>query len=648
MSLELRILVLEDNPYDAELAIAALQQAGYTCRWDHVATREAFLDRIGRQSYDLVLSDYSLPAFDGLSAVRLLRERDPDMPFILVSGTLGEETAIESLKAGATDYVVKTHLDRLVPVVARALRERDEQQQRRQAEAALRRAEARYRELFENANDMIYTRDLDGMFTSVNGMAERLTGYSRGELLSMRIEQLMAPEYLHLRAESVLHGQDEGALSIAEEIEFVRKDGSRVWVEVSSRLIHEDGQPIGLQGIARDVSERRRAAAERRHLEDELLQVQKMESIGTLAGGVAHDFNNMLTAILGNVQLVLDGMRPEENDYPMLSEIEKAATRATSLTRQLLAFSRRQPLERRSVDLNATVNDLSHMLRRLIGEDVEIAMRLAPARLPIFADASQIQQVIMNLAVNARDAMPSGGRLTIATGEASMDEAACRNYPWTQPGHYAQIIVSDTGIGIDAETQQRIFEPFFTTKGRGKGTGLGLSVVYGIVKQHEGFIQVHSEPGHGAMFTICLPAPDLDITPDVMALPPAVRGGYETILVAEDEASLRHLAATVLERLGYTVLLARDGQEAVEVFKADPSRVDLVILDLVMPRFGGRDALARMRALRPNLRVLFVTGYDDRADRVLANDQPIPSQQLLMKPYRVDMLGSRVRDILDQ
>jgi two-component system, cell cycle sensor histidine kinase and response regulator CckA len=647
MLVELRVLVLEDNIYDAELAIAMLDQAGYSCRWDHVATREAFLMQLERHTYDLVISDYSLPAFDGLTALHLLRARDLDMPFILVSGTLGEETAIESLKAGATDYVIKTHLDRLVPVVGRALRERDEQRQRHQAEAALRRAEARYRDLFENANDMIYTRQLDGVFTSVNGMAERLTGYSRDELLGMQINQIMAPEYLGLRAEAVLKFQDEDALAIAEEIEFLRKDGTRVWVEVSSRLIYEDGQPVGLQGIARDIGERRRAETERRQLEDQLLQAQKMESIGTLAGGVAHDFNNMLTAILGNLQLVLDGVPADDDDYPLLIEIEKAATRATALTRQLLAFSRRQPIERRSIDLNATINELSQMLRRIIGEDVEIAIRPTQATLSILADPAQVQQVIMNLAVNARDAMPGGGCLTITTGAASVDEAACRNYPWTRPGRYVQIVVSDTGVGMDSETQQRMFEPFFTTKPRGKGTGLGLSVVYGIVKQHEGFILVDSKPGQGATFTIFLPAPAVVSDATGPELVPTVRGGHETILVAEDEASLRNLAATVLERLGYTVLLARDGQEAVDVFRNDPARVDLVILDLVMPRFGGRDALAHMRNLRPDLRALFVTGYDDGAARVLDNGGSLPSPSLLMKPYRVDALGSRVRELLD-
>jgi PAS domain S-box-containing protein len=646
MPAELRILVLEDDLLDAELAIATLDQAGYTCSWDCVDTRAAFLGRLDAQDYDLVLSDYNLPAFDGLSAVQLLRERDSDLPFILVSGTLGEETAIESLKAGATDYVIKSHLARLAPVVTRALRERDEQRQRREAEAGLRRAEARYRDLFENANDMIYTHDLGGCFTSVNGMGERLTGYSRAELLTMNIDQLIAPEYPAFKTENV-SDQHAKASGITEQLEIICKDQRRIWVEINTRLIYEDGQPIAVQGIARDISERRRAEEERRQLEDQLLQAQKMESIGTLAGGVAHDFNNILTAIIGNIQLALETIPSESPDYPLLAEIEKAATRATSLTRQLLTFSRRQPLERRTIELNGTINELSQMLRRIIGEDVEITIRLAPDLAPIFADPAQIQQVVMNLAVNARDAMPNGGRLLIVTREVLLDEQACRNYPWVHPGRYAQLAVTDTGAGMDAETQQRIFEPFFTTKERGKGTGLGLSVVYGIIKQHEGFVQVSSQPGLGTSFTVYLPAPLVASAIAVPELSPHVRGGNETILVAEDEASLRYLASTALERLGYTVILAEDGLEAVNLFRANQAKIDLVILDLIMPRFGGRDALSRMRALRPDLRALFVTGYDDDAGREFGASVLLPGTTLLQKPYRVDILGSRVREILD-
>jgi len=639
MPAKLHILVLEDNILDAELAIQALDQAGYTCQWDCVETREAFLARLDGQVYDLVISDYNLPMFDGLRAVQLLRQRDPDLPFILVSGTLGEETAIESLKAGATDYVIKSHLARLPPVVARALRERDEQRQRREAEA-------RYRDLFENANDMIYTRDLGGYFTSVNGMGERLTGYTREQLLAMSLEQLFSPEYLHLRAEEDLKHQSEAALAMAEEIEFIRKDGTRVFVEVSSRLIYENGRPTGVQGIARDVSERRRAEEQRKLLEDQLLQAQKMESIGTLAGGVAHDFNNMLTAIIGNIQLVLESTPAESLEYPMLTEIEKAATRATALTRQLLTFSRRQPIERRTIDLNATINELFQMLQRLIGEHVDVAIRLADQLPLIFADPAQIQQVVMNLAVNARDAMPGGGHLLIATRELELDEQAARNHPWARPGRYVQLIVGDTGTGMDSELQQRIFEPFFTTKERGKGTGLGLSVVYGIIKQHEGFVQVDSAANRGTTFTIFLPVPEVALGVVVPDLSPLVRGGNETILVAEDEESLRYLASTVLERLGYTVILAEDGLEAVNLFRANQSRIDLVILDLVMPRLSGRDAFERMRAIRPDLRALFVTGYDDAAV-VPGVDALISGAHLLQKPYRVDMLGLRVRELLD-
>jgi two-component system cell cycle sensor histidine kinase/response regulator CckA len=648
---QLRLLILEDDPIDAELALATIEQAGYACHWEHVTNELALRSRLAAPDplpYDVVLVDYNLPSFDGLRALQLLRTRDPEIPCIMVSGVLGEEIAIESMKAGATDYVLKSQIARLPTVLARALREHAELRQRRRAEEALRNAEARYRDLFENANDIIYTLDIPGVFTSINAAGERLFGYPREQLLRMNIRGFLTPESDALAQTYLAHKLSGPAETTTYEVEIVRPDGARLPLEVSTRLLFHDGQPFEVQGIARDISERRHAEAERRRLEEQLLQAQKMESIGTLAGGIAHDFNNLLTAILGNTQLAIEGLTPGSQDLELLVEIEQAARRAAALTNQLLAFSRRQRLERQVIDLNATMSELLNMLRRIIGEDVEIQLDLAPESPAVFADPAQIQQVVLNLAVNARDAMPSGGRLRIATRSVQLDATESQTYPWAQPGPYTQIVVSDNGAGMDDAIQQRIFEPFFTTKEQGKGTGLGLAVVDGIVKQHGGFIELTSQAGQGATFTIVLPAaavPALSVTtqPQVPA-----RGGTETILVAEDEEILRNLAATILRRAGYTVLLAANGEEAIEIFTKDCTAIDLVILDLIMPRIGGLEAFERMRSQCPDLRALFVTGYG--ADYDLHGDPTglPPTTTLLRKPYPVTALNQMVRDTLDR
>jgi PAS domain S-box-containing protein len=649
---QLHLLILEDDPLDAELAVATLEQAGYTCRWERVVSESALRTLIAAQAhlpYDIVLVDYNLPSFDGLRALRLLRAHDPELPCIMVSGVFGEEIAIESMKAGATDYVLKSHMARLPAVLSRALREHAELRQRRRAEEALRHAEARYRDLFENANDIIYTLDIAGVFTSVNAAGERLFGYPRDQLLRTNIRQFLTPESDALAQMYLAKKLAGPAETTTYEVVIVRPDGARLPLEVSTRLLFREGQPYEVQGIARDISERRQAEAERRRLEEQLLQAQKMESIGTLAGGIAHDFNNLLTAILGNTQLALDGFAAGGPDRELLDEIEQAARRAAALTNQLLAFSRRQRLERQVIDLNATMSELLNMLRRIIGEDVEIQLDLAPESPAVFADPSQVQQVLMNLAINARDAMPAGGRLRIATRSVQLDTADSQTSPWARPGLYAQIVVSDDGAGIDEATQQRIFEPFFTTKEQGKGTGLGLAVVDGIVKQHDGFIQLVSQVGQGATFTIALPATAVAPAAPATSEPQRpVRGGSETILIAEDEEMLRNLAATILRRAGYTVLLAANGEEAIEIFSQDCEAIDLVILDLIMPRVGGREAFERMRALCPDLRALFVTGYG--ADYDLHGDPTDlpPNATLLRKPYQVAALNQVVREILDR
>jgi len=518
--------------------------------------------------------------------------------------------------------------------------------ERKRVEEELRKSEERYRDLFENANDILYTHDLRGNFTSINKAGERLCGYPRDETLKLNIAQIVAPECLSQVRENLADKLSSGLEATTYELEVICKDGSRLPVEVHTRLIYEAGRPVGVQGIARDISERKQAEAEHHRLEEQLFQAQKMESIGTLAGGVAHDFNNLLTAILGNTQLALARLKPEDLLHRRLLEIAKAANRASSLTSQLLAFSRRQRLERKHIDLNDTLGDFMKMLRRIIGADVELSLQVAPNLSSVFADPTQIEQVVMNLAVNARDAMPGGGRISIETHSVRLDEAFCHEHPWAKPGSYVQLAVSDTGCGMDAETRQRIFEPFFTTKEVGKGTGLGLAVVYGIIQQHDGLIHVQSAEGRGTTFKIYLPATKQAATAEPLEAQPALRGGRETILVVEDEESLRELIQEVLGGLGYNVLLARDGKEAVELYAAHHEQVALAVLDLVMPRMGGQEAYERMRERGGKLPVIFMTGYSVEVARSQFLTEA--GATLMQKPYSMNELGRKVREALDQ
>ncbi|HXG67215.1 MAG TPA: PAS domain S-box protein [Blastocatellia bacterium] len=558
---------------------------------------------------------------------------------------MGKLGALTGLRSDGTEFPIEASISQIeeggqkfFTVILRDISERQ------LAEQALLRSELRYRELFENANDLIYTHDLQGRFTSVNRTVERVTGYSRDEIIGRGYEQFIPPEYRSVAAENTLkklHGEAE---STTYEVELIAKDGRRIPVEVSSRLIYEGGQPVGVQGIARDVSERRRAEAERRELEEQLLQAQKMESVGRLAGGIAHDFNNLLTGIIGFSQLLQFRLDADDPMCQTVSEIERAGRRAADLTRQLLVFSRRQQLERRSLDLNETINGLTKLLKRVIGEDVEIRLNLDADLPPIFADAVHVEQVIMNLAVNARDAMPGGGQLLIETRRVSFDEAYCHEHLWARPGDYAQLAVTDTGAGMDAETLQHIFEPFFTTKGMGKGTGLGLAVVYGVVKQHDGFLRVDSEPGRGTTFNLYFAAHQ-ESAKEVSAAAPVLRGGSETILVAEDEEALRHLAKNILSVLGYDVLLAKEGEEALRICQTNGRHIDLIVTDLVMPRMSGQELYERLRAAGIRTPVLFVTGYS--AEMAQTDFLEKTGAPLLRKPYGLTSLGAKVREVID-
>lgn len=499
----------------------------------------------------------------------------------------------------------------------------------------LRVSEERYRDLFENARDLIVTLDLDGRFTSVNNAVLEVSGYSREELLTKTIFDVASPNSLELMR-SAFTDVASGQETRGSELELKCKDGRALWIEVRSRQLQEDGTITGIQSIGRDISWRKR-------LEEQLLHSQKMEAVGRLAGGVAHDFNNILGVILGYSDLVLDNLGVHDPSRRRIGEIRKAGARAAEVTRQLLAFSRKQILAPKILDLSSTVSETARMLLRLLGEDIELITKLSPAQIRVKADPAQLEQVIMNLAVNARDAMPSGGKLILETSTAVLEETA-HDQVRAVPGRYAMFAITDTGTGMDEATRARIFEPFFTTKGPGKGTGLGLATVYGFVKQSDGYIWVYSEPGHGTTFKVYLPEVAAPVTPAHPEPPPrALPRGSETVLLVEDEGSLRNLNEEVLTDLGYTVLSAAHGAEALELAQHQ-THIHVLLTDVVMPGMSGRELGEKLKIMWPEVKVLYMSGYTDNV--IIHHGILKPGVSFLQKPFTQETLARKMREVL--
>lgn len=516
---------------------------------------------------------------------------------------------------------------------------------RRNAEAALRESEQSYRELIQNANDLIYTHDLNGNFLSLNRAGQRITGYTEEEAKQLNIADVISPEFLPTAAE-MIDRKLKGSPPTIYSTEIIAKDGRRIPLEVNTRLVYRDGVPVAVQGIGRDISERLAAEEALRQSEEQLRQAQKLESIGLLAGGVAHDFNNMLTAINGYSDLLLRKL-PEGDPLRIhVEEIRKAGERSAELTRQLLAFSRRQIMQPQIIDLNSTVADSARMLRRLIGEHIELLTNLRPGLPKIEIDPGQLVQVLVNLVINSRDAMPDGGTITIETRSETVDRKYAGRHVGIEAGRYVVLTVSDNGIGMDAQTRERIFEPFFTTKAVGRGTGLGLSTVYGIIKQSGGNIWVYSEPGQGTTFKIFLPeavseSVHRSAEPHQGDLPP----GSERILLVEDEDSVRMLGKEILSACGYSVIEAANGAEALNLALNSEDPIDLVITDVVMPQMGGRELVERLSAANPQIRVLFTSGYTD--DAILRHGIIDKGADFLQKPFTFDALSRKVRQLLE-
>ena len=521
--------------------------------------------------------------------------------------------------------------------------------ERSQAEELLRESEEKMRLLTETAVDAITMIDGNGAIEYWNPAAERIFGYPAREVIGKSLHLLLAPERYHdafqkgfARYRETGRGANIGKTL---ELEAVRKDGTEIPVEVSFSVLPLKNERHAI-GIMRDISERKEAEAERKKLEEQLRQSKKMEAIGTLTGGVAQDFNNILTAIIGFSTLIKLKLEDDDPLQVNIDNILSASDRAANLTRSMLAFCRKQIMTRRPVDLNEIIRKVEKFLVRVIGEDVELKTDLSGSSWNILADSVQIEQVLMNLATNARDAMPQGGTLSIETSSVEIDNDFVDKHGYGKAGRYAMLALSDTGFGMNEETSKRIYEPFFTTKPVGKGTGLGLSVVYGIVKQHNGFISCYSEKGKGTAFRIYLPIINADAEPGEAVADAPIPKGSETILLVEDDGDVRTPVRLYLENYGYRVIEAVDGADGVDKFLANEEEISLALIDVVMPRLNGREVCRRIRERKPGIRVVFMSGYT--ADILHQEELVDEGINILMKPAVNRELLKTIRQVLDQ
>ena len=893
-----RVLIVEDLPSDAELTEREIGKALGSCEFRRVETREAYLAALEACCPELIVSDFKLPHFDGLSALRLALERCPDVPFIIVTGSMNEDTAVECMKAGAWDYVIKEHVKRLGPAVESAMEQQRVRMEHKRAQSELRESEARFRDMFERSTigkamtacdgkllkvnrafaDMLglsteelqqltlagithpddvpeslecvrallageratyrmekryrhrdghwvfadtsatllrpvqgtprcmlasivdiskrkraeevmraseahyqqlvsntdtgfvviddkgivlsanepyqrlagaqriedvighsvtewtapdekeknaqavarcaehgfidnfetvyqyadgtridvsinaavdqvfeggvriaslcrniterkraesalreseqrlrrfYESDLvgavywnmRGKITDANDKFLEMVGYTRADLAAGHIDWvgMTPPEYRQLDESSLAELKATGRNKAAFEKEYIRKDGTRLPILIAGAML--DGERESGVAFVLDISERKQAEAERTKLEAQLRGAQRMEAIGLLAGGVAHDFNNLLSVILCGTEFAMESARENDRVRDELLEVKKAGERAVGLTRQLLAFSRKQVLQPDVLNLNQIATGVEKMLRRILGEDIDYVQTLAPDLGMVWADPGQIEQVLMNLVVNARDAMPEGGKLFIETSNAELDEDYASHHVAVLPGPYVLLAVTDTGCGMDPQTMARVFEPFFTTKETGKGTGLGLSTVYGIVKQSGGYIWVDSEPGHGTMFKIYLP-----IAHETVAAAPKVKPvltstrGTETVLIVDDEEAIHAIVSRILGSAGYTVLTAATANEALRICKTHQGNLHLLLTDVVMPHMGGRLLAEHVAALRSGIKVLYMSGYTD--DAIAHHGTLGPGTHFIAKPFSAADLTNKVREVL--
>jgi len=628
-------LLVEDSEADAKLVSRELSRIGQPVEFERVDDAEAMRDALLRGPIDAIASDWSMPRMTARAALALVQELRLDIPFIIVSGTIGEERAVDLLRAGARDVVLKDNLSRLNPAMLRELAEKRERDAKRDAEERARESDERYRVLFEGSPMPQWVYDSATLaILAANEAMVRTYGFSREELAAMTLLDIFPEEDVPALLDELPHEPYEQGRIWRHRT----KDGTILTTEIYAHPIEFGGRDARLI-VANDVTERRR-------LEEHLRQSQKMDSVGRLAGGVAHDFNNLLSVILSYCEMMLDGMPADTPMRDDLGEIHGAAKRAADLTSQLLRFSRQQVLKPQVVDINEELAAMDRRLRHWLGADIDLVTITTKPLGRVRVITGTIDQIIMNLSLNARDAMPTGGKLTLETSNVTIDEDYARQHLGVKPGHYVMLAVTDSGVGMDKATQARIFEPFFTTKALGKGTGLGLSTVFGVVKQSGGSLWLYSEVGKGTTFKVYLPRiDDDDIEPVEREVPLRSLRGDETILLVEDDDQVRTVARGILTRSGYTVVEARDAAEAIERSADLPDSFDLMLSDVVMPQMSGPELAKRLANEQPKMLVLCMSGYTD--DSIVRHGVLDARMAYLQKPLTPVALTRKVREVLD-
>ncbi len=638
---KVNILLVEDEQAHAELVCRTFESRPGRFQLTVAGNLQEARDYLAESTPQLVIADLVLPDGKGIELLPAEEEK-PRFPVVVMTAHGDEQVAVEAMKAGALDYVVKSAetLTDVPRIAERTLREWSLITECKQTEEALRQSEERYRTVLEASPDPTVLYDIEGKVVYFNPAFTDVFGWTLERRVGKKMDLFVPPENwpeTKMMIERVLNGESFAGIDTRR----YTKDGKVIPVCVSGAICRDEkGSPVGSVINLRDISKQKT-------LEAQLIQAQKMEAVGTLAGGIAHDFNNLLQAILGYTDLLILSKAPTNPDCSKLQKIMLAAQRGAELTQQLLTFSRKMESKKKPLDLNQAVGEVSKILERTIPKMIEVELHLAEDLSTVNADFGQIDQVIMNLALNATDAMPDGGKLTIAVENASLDEEFCRTHPEARPGDYALLTISDTGHGMDKETQTHIFDPFYTTKEIGKGTGLGLAMVYGIVKNHEGYITCQSELGQGTSFKIYLPVirqeTDL-VEPGEQEFP--VEGGTETILLVDDEEFIRDLGIDFLSKAGYRVIAARDGERALAVYRQKREQIDLVILDLLMPGMGGKKCLEELLKINPKAKVIIASGYFDSEpmkEAIMAG-----AKGFIGKPHQMTEFLRVVRQALDK